>query len=61
MASNSTAFLALECCTFFDFGASCALFKIVSKHSFNLTLTPASSVKYQSNKIEKYSISEAVF
>ena len=44
MASNSTAFLALECWTFFDFGGSCALLSIVSRHSVSLFLTAASSV-----------------
>lgn len=44
IASNSTAFLAFECCTFLDLGGSCALFKIVSKHSFNLPRKPGSSV-----------------
>lgn len=43
MASNSTAFLALECWTFFDFGGSWALFKIVSRHSVRRPLTPGSS------------------
>lgn len=33
MASKSTAFLAFECCTFFDFGGSWALLRMVSKHS----------------------------
>lgn len=33
MASKSTAFLAFECCTFLDLGGSCALLRIVSRHS----------------------------
>lgn len=45
IVSNKTAFFALECCTFFDFGGSCALFKIVSKHSFSLPRTPGSSAR----------------
>jgi hypothetical protein len=45
MASKSTAFLALECCTFFDFGGSWALFKIVSRHSVSRVFTAGSSVK----------------
>ncbi len=44
IASNNTAFLAFECCTFFDFGGSWALFRIVSKHSESLFFTAASSV-----------------
>jgi len=49
MASNSTAFFAFECWTFFDFGGSCALFRIVSKHSFNLPRTPGSSESGKQN------------
>ena len=45
IASNKTAFLALECCTFLDLGGSCALFKMVSRHSVNLVLTAGSSVE----------------
>jgi len=43
IASNRIAFLALECCTFFDFGGSCALFSIVSMHSVSRFLTVGSS------------------
>lgn len=43
MASNSTAFLALECCTFLDLGGSCALFRIVSRHSVRRPRIAASS------------------
>jgi hypothetical protein len=49
MASNNTAFFAFECWTFFDFGGSCALFRIVSRHSFNLPRTPGSSVNENPN------------
>ena len=45
IASNSTAFFALECWTFLDFGGSCALFKIMSRHSFNLDRVPGSSIR----------------
>ena len=49
MASKRTAFLAFECWTFFDFGGSCALFKIVSKHSVSRVLTAGSSVQEKKN------------
>ncbi len=45
IASNNTAFLALECCTFFDLGGSCALLRIVSRHSERRFFTAASSVR----------------
>ena len=45
MASNNTAFLAFECWTFFDFGGSCALFSMVSKHSDRRFFTATSSVQ----------------
>jgi hypothetical protein len=51
MASNKTAFFAFECWTFFDFGGSCALFRIVSKHSFNLPRTPGSSENEKQNEL----------
>lgn len=43
IASNSTAFFAFECCTFFDLGGSCALFRIVSRHSVRRPRTAGSS------------------
>lgn len=43
IASKSTAFLALECCTFLDFGGSWALFRIVSRHSVRRPRTAGSS------------------
>lgn len=43
MASNSTAFFALECCTFLDFGGSWALLRMVSTHSVRRLLRAASS------------------
>ena len=43
IASLSTAFLAFPCWIFLDLGGSCALFKIVSRHSVNLVLTAGSS------------------
>lgn len=43
MASKSTAFLALECCTFFDLGGSWALFRTVSRHSARRPRTAGSS------------------
>lgn len=45
MASNRTAFLALECWTFLDFGGSWALLRMVSKHSVRRLLSAASSAK----------------
>ena len=45
MASNSTAFLAFECCTFLDLGGSCALFRIVSRHSVSRFFTDGSSTR----------------
>ena len=45
MASKSTAFLALECCTFLDLGGSWALFRIVSRHSVSRVRTLGSSAK----------------
>ena len=52
MASNNTAFLAFECCTFFDLGGSWALFKIVSKHSVSRVLTAGSSDEKENDKIQ---------
>jgi len=43
IASKRMAFFALECCTFFDLGGSCALFSIVSMHSVSRFLTVGSS------------------
>ena len=43
IASNSTAFLAFECCTFLDLGGSVALFNIVSMHSVSRVRTAVSS------------------
>jgi len=48
IASKRIAFLALECCTFFDFGGSCALFSIVSMHSVSRFLTVGSSTEHGS-------------
>ena len=50
MASNSTAFLALECCTFFDLGGSWALFRMVSKHSDRRFFTAWSSEDHTISK-----------
>ena len=44
IASNNTAFLALECCTFLLFGGSCALLRMVSRHSVSRFFTVGSSV-----------------
>ncbi len=54
IASNNTAFLAFECCTFFDLGGSCALFNIVSKHSVNLFFTAASSEDKRSKCVRRF-------
>lgn len=43
MASKSTAFLALECCTFLDLGGSWALLRIASRHSVRRPRTAGSS------------------
>lgn len=45
MASNRTAFFALECCTFLDLGGSWALLRIVSRHSVRRLRRAASSEK----------------
>lgn len=47
IASNSTAFFAFECCTFLDFGGSCALLRIVSRHSVRRPRTAGSSGEEQ--------------
>lgn len=47
IASNRTAFFAFECCTFFDFGGSCALLRMVSRHSVRRPRTAGSSGEQQ--------------
>lgn len=44
MASNRTAFFALECWTFLDLGGSWALLRTVSRHSVSRLLSAASSI-----------------
>jgi len=43
MASNRTAFFALECWTFLDLGGSWALLRMVSRHSVRRLRSAASS------------------
>ena len=43
MASMSTAFFALECCTFFDLIGSWALLRMASRLSLSRALTTASA------------------
>ena len=54
IASNNTAFLALECCTFLDLGGSWALLSIVSRHSVNLVFTAGSSVDTSTQLVQQF-------